>query len=203
MHELKALEAEHPDLRHAGFADAARRRPARRGLRHRRAPAADAQPRQRLRRRRAARLRRARAQGPGARGDRPSLRRRAEDRRPQHRADLRGRPAGARRHARRRRARRRRHAERPHRSARFRCRCKGGPRDASRSAARSICRKKNFERINKEREEAGEPLFANPRNTAAGHDAQSRSGAGRQARPRGVDVSARAPADASSRTPRC
>ena len=27
---------------------------------------------------------------------------------------------------------------------------------------------KNFERVNQEREEAGEPLFANPRNAAAG-----------------------------------
>ena len=33
MNELKALEAEHPELRHAGFADAARRRPPGRRLR--------------------------------------------------------------------------------------------------------------------------------------------------------------------------
>ena len=49
----------------------------------------------------------------GAVPDARRLRRRAEDRRPEHRADLRGRRARARRHARRRRARRGRHAERP------------------------------------------------------------------------------------------
>ena len=53
----------------------------------------------------AARLRRARAPGAGAGDGAGRLRRRAEDRRPQHRADLRGRAAGARRHARRRRRR--------------------------------------------------------------------------------------------------
>ena len=37
MHELEALEAEHPELVDARLADAARRRPARRGLRHGRA----------------------------------------------------------------------------------------------------------------------------------------------------------------------
>ena len=45
--------------------------------------------------------------------DAAGLRRRAQDRRPQHRADLRARPAGARRHARRRHPRRKRHLERP------------------------------------------------------------------------------------------
>ena len=64
-------------------------------------------------------------------------------------------------------ARRRRHAERPH-----------DPRDSARAARRPAGRievrgevylpRASFERINREREEAGEPLFANPRNAAAG-----------------------------------
>ena len=41
-------------------------------------------------------------------------------------------------------------------------------RAASRFAARCTCRRSAFERINKEQEEAGEPLYANARNTAAG-----------------------------------
>ena len=48
-----------------------------------------------------------------------------------------------------------------------------------------------FERINREREEAGEELFANPRNSAAGHDEKPRARARRQARPRRVHVSGR------------
>ena len=67
MHELKALEAQHPELvtpdsptqRVGG-------RPAE-GFATVEHAAADAQPRQRLRRGRAARVRRARAQGPGDR----------------------------------------------------------------------------------------------------------------------------------------
>ena len=39
---------------------------------------------------------------------------------------------------------------------------------ASRFAARCSCLAPSFARINREREEAGEPLFANPRNAAAG-----------------------------------
>jgi NAD-dependent DNA ligase len=45
---------------------------------------------------------------------------------------------------------------------------KGGPQAASRFRGEVYLPKKNFERINKEQEEAGEPLYANPRNTAAG-----------------------------------
>ena len=64
------------------------------GFRHRRASFADAQPGQRLRRRRTARVRRAVAQGRGRlRRWRRAIRRRAEDRWPEHRAHLRGRPA--------------------------------------------------------------------------------------------------------------
>ena len=49
----------------------------------------------------------------------------------------------------------------------------------------------SFERMNREREDAGEPLFANPRNAAAGHDAESRSGAGFEAWPVGVHLPGR------------
>ena len=96
------------------------------------------------------------------------VRRRAEDRRPEHRADLRGRRAGARRDARRRRARRRRDAERPDDPGDSAAPAAARPRAASRCAARCILPRAAFERMNREREEAGEPLFANPRNAAAG-----------------------------------
>jgi len=45
---------------------------------------------------------------------------------------------------------------------------KGGPKGRIEVRGEVYLPKKNFERINKEQEEAGEPLYANPRNTAAG-----------------------------------
>jgi len=45
---------------------------------------------------------------------------------------------------------------------------KGGPRGRIEIRGEVYLPKKNFERINKEQEEAGEPLYMNPRNTAAG-----------------------------------
>ena len=45
---------------------------------------------------------------------------------------------------------------------------KGGPPGRIEVRGEVYLPKKNFERINKEQEEAGEPLYANPRNTAAG-----------------------------------
>ena len=45
---------------------------------------------------------------------------------------------------------------------------KGGPKGRIEIRGEVYLPKKNFERINKEQEEAGEPLYANPRNTAAG-----------------------------------
>jgi DNA ligase (NAD+) len=45
---------------------------------------------------------------------------------------------------------------------------KGGPTGRVEFRGEVYLPKKNFERINKEQEEAGEPLYANPRNTAAG-----------------------------------
>ena len=116
-------------------------------------------------------------------GDRARrVRRRAEDRRPEHRADLRGRPAGPRRDARRRHPRRRRDRERAH-----------DPRDSARACAAApagrievrgevYLPRASFERMNREREEAGEPLFAEPAQRRRRHDAESRSGARVEAR---------------------
>jgi DNA ligase (NAD+) len=47
-------------------------------------------------------------------------------------------------------------------------RLKGGPPGRVEIRGEVYLPKKNFERINKEQEEVGEPLYANPRNTAAG-----------------------------------
>lgn len=45
---------------------------------------------------------------------------------------------------------------------------RGGPKGRIEIRGEVYLPKRNFERINKEQEEAGEPLYANPRNTAAG-----------------------------------
>lgn len=45
---------------------------------------------------------------------------------------------------------------------------RGGPKGRIEVRGEVYLPKKNFEKINKEQEEAGEPLYANPRNTAAG-----------------------------------
>lgn len=45
---------------------------------------------------------------------------------------------------------------------------RGGPKGRLEVRGEVYLPKKNFERINKQQEEAGEPLYANPRNTAAG-----------------------------------
>jgi DNA ligase (NAD+) len=45
---------------------------------------------------------------------------------------------------------------------------RGGPKGRIEVRGEVYLPKKNFERINKEQEDAGEPLYANPRNTAAG-----------------------------------
>jgi DNA ligase (NAD+) len=45
---------------------------------------------------------------------------------------------------------------------------RGGPKGRIEVRGEVYLPKKNFERINREQEEAGEPLYANPRNTAAG-----------------------------------
>jgi DNA ligase (NAD+) len=113
-------------------------------------------------------VRRARAPGARARRHAGRLRRRAEDRRPQHRAHLRGRPARARRDARRRRARRGRHGQRADDS-----RHPASPARRARRAARGARRGlPAARRVRADQPRArggsGEPLFANPRNAAAG-----------------------------------
>ena len=94
------------------------------------------------------------------------VRRGAEDRRALDLAALRRRAARARRHARRRR--------RAARTSRATCARSGSiPLTISETTPLEVrgevyYSKKAFERVNAEREEEGEPLFANPRNAAAG-----------------------------------
>ena len=66
---------------------------------------------------------------------------------------------------------------------------RGGPPGASRSAARSILPQTRFERINKEQQEARRAALRQPAQHRGRRDAQSRSGAGGQARAVGVDLS--------------
>ena len=132
----------------------------------------------------------------GGRAGAGGLRRRAEDRRPQHLADLRGRAARARRDAGRRVPRRGRDVERPDHpgdsAGAVAGRCPGG----SRSAARCTCRGAAFDRINREREEREEPRVRQSAECGGRHDAEPRSAAGGAARPVGV----RLPADRRRRT---
>ena len=114
VERLKELEAAHPEL---VTPDSPTQRVGDQpveGLAAGRASRADALDRQHLQPRRAAEVRRADGQAAAGRGDRVG--RRAEDRRRGRLADLRRRPAGARRHARQRPRGRRHHAQRPHRS---------------------------------------------------------------------------------------
>ncbi len=92
----------------------------------------------------------------------------AEDRRPEHRADLRARRAGPRRDARRRRAGRGRDAERADHPRRAAAARQGGPAHRIEVRGEVFLPRASFARVNREREEAEEPLFANPRNAAAG-----------------------------------
>ena len=168
LHELERLEAEHPDL---VTPDSPTQRVAGRpieGFPTVEHLAADAQPRQRLQRGRAAGVRRARAQRRRARRcavayvaelkiDGLSIALTYED----------GRLSAARRAATACAART--SPPTSARSAPSRCRCAAARAGADRGPRRgAICRAPSFERINREREEAGEPLFANPRNAAAG-----------------------------------
>ena len=128
--------------------------------------------------------------GLAARGSPRRLRRRAEDRRPEHRADLRGWPPGARRDARRRHRAAKTSRRTSARCARSRCRCAAARRDASKCAARSTCRRRAFERINEEREDGGRAAVRESAQRRGRDDAQSRSGAGGEARAARVDLSA-------------
>ena len=140
LRELEALGAAHPDL---VTPDSPTQRVAGRpvdGFATGRAPGADAQPGQRLRRRRAAGVRRAgaerrRAACSGERAGR--LRGGAEDRRPQHRADYEDGVLDARRHAGGRRARRGRDVERA-RDSRDTAAAPWAPAGRDRSARRGL-----------------------------------------------------------------
>ena len=168
LHELEALEREHPDLVTPDSPTQRVGRPAGRGLRDRRAPRADAQPRQRLQRGRAARLRRARAQGgrPRRRAASPyvaelkidglSIALTYEDGtlvRGATRGDgVRGEDV----------------TSNVRTIRRFRSPLRGGPAGRIEVRGEVYLPRASFARINTEREDAGEPLFANPRNAAAG-----------------------------------
>ena len=194
MRELAGARARAPGARHARFADAARRRPAGRRVStpsSTRAPmlsldnayteaelrAFDERVRKGLGERRAG-----------------AVRRRAQDRRPQHRADLRQTDAScaAPRAATASAARTSRSNVRTIRAIPLALR--DAPRGhASKCAARCTCRERRSQRINREREEAGEPLVRQPAQRRGRRDAQSRSRAGGAARPRRVDLSGRRP----------
>ncbi len=164
-----ALEREHPGPRHAGLADAARRRPPGRGVSDRRASRADAQPRQRLRRGRAARLRRARAHGPPGSAtvavpyvaelkiDGLSIALTYDERHRLVRGATRGdgvRGEDVTANVRTIRA--------------IPLSLRGGPPARFEVRGEVFLPRASFDRINRERAAAGEPLFANPRNAAAG-----------------------------------
>ena len=78
------------------------------------------------------------------------------------------RPAGPRRHARRRRRGRGRDPQRPHHPRPAADAARRRPAAAIEVRGEVFLPRASFARINREREEAGEPLFANPRNAAAG-----------------------------------
>ena len=102
-----------------------------------------------------------------ARGAR--LHHRAQDRRPGDHAALRAGPLQRRRDARRRLAGRGHHRQPARPSARVPLALQRRPAArTSRCAARCICRAPAFQKINDERAASGQPLFANPRNCAAG-----------------------------------
>ena len=192
LRELQNLERDHPDLvtpdsptqRVGG-------RPAEElclGTARR----ADAQPGQCLQRRRADGVRRTAA--PRARElRRPgAIRRRAEDRRPQHCAAVSRRPARARGATRGDGIDRRRcHGECPDDQGHSSHARTAGPKGTIEIRGEIYLPRKEFERTNKEREEAGEPRFANPRNAASGAMRQIDPRAGQETRTARVSLSAR------------
>ncbi len=112
VRELRRLEEQYPGADHPRLADAAGRRRGVGDLRPGRAPGADDEPRQRLRRERAAGVGCSRGAGPGRRPG--ALRVRAQDRRPRHLGALRGWPPRAGRDPRRRSGGGGRHRQRRH-----------------------------------------------------------------------------------------
>ena len=152
----------------ARLADPARRGRASRAVRRRAAPRADAQPGQRLHGGSAAR--------PGTSASAACSGARSRDFTIEPKIDglaimlrLRARPLQRRRHARRRLAGRGHHRQPAHHPQRAADVCTATPPAAtSRCAARSICRARLPEDQRRARRAAGQPLFANPRNCAAG-----------------------------------
>ncbi len=207
MESLAGARARAPGARDAGFADPARGRPPRRRVRRGRAPGAHALARQLLQRGGGGGVRRARAARPGRRCGRSGagrVRRRTEDRRPQHLADLRGRAARARRDPGRRVSRRGRDGERPDHpgdsagAVDGRARADRGPRRGVSAAARPSTGSTASARS------AEEPVFANPRNAAAGTMRNLDPTAGGAARPVGGRLPVARPARicCRRRTPR-
>ena len=106
-------------------------------------------------------------------------------------------------------ARRRRDRERPRRSVRFPLRCDGGPPDRLEVRGEIYLPRRSFERMNREREDAGRAALRQPAQRGRRHDAQSRSRAGGAPSALGVHAisssrpsSASAAADASRRCSR-
>ena len=168
MRELQALEAAASRAGHARVADAARRRAAGRGLRRRwRTPrrcSASTTPTTKTNcaRSTSACARASPSSGAG------QLCGRTQDRRPEHRAHLRRRPARARRHARRRRARRGRHDQRAHHPRAAARPARRAGRAGSRCAARCICRRPPSPARTASGKRRGSRSSPIPRNTAAG-----------------------------------
>ena len=124
-------------------------------------------------------------------GDRAGrLRRRAEDRRPEHRADLRGRPSGPRRHARRRRPRRGRDDERADDSGDSAA-LRGGPDGPDRGPRRSLSAARVVRSHEPRARGARRAAVREPAERRRRHDAESRSGARREAGLVGVHLSGR------------
>ena len=175
-----------PRAAHPRLADPEGRRRGLDGVHRRRPPPADGEPRQRVL------LRRARVRGtPGSRRDGvddPGAAVRAQGRRAGDQPALRGRPAGPGADPRRRPHRRGRHPQREdHRL---------GARTGSPAPTSSRCPTllevrgevflpdEAFERLNDSMTEAGKPVFANPRNAAAGLAAPEGPAGHRHPRPR-------------------
>ena len=191
--ELNELEAAHPELVTDGLADPAGRGAGRGRVSIGPPRRADAQPRQRLRRRRPARVRPARPPRPRTRRGRSArrVRLRAEDRRPGDQPPLRGPTLRARRDPRRRHDRRGRHAE-PADGARDPAHPQGGSAGRPLEVRGEVFMPRGaFAALNEQLEKEGKPLYANARNTTAGTVRQKDPKVTASRRLSGVDLPAR------------